>query len=157
MSETETTYHVDPLWVADRPAQVRRTRIVAAILTIVLMLASSFPGKWFLLVAVTLGAVYWLVELLRGKRKYEDLYVQVLNDGLFQSTPGSNEGKPTTMLTPWRYLIIDGVKRKPGIVETIRLIDKTLPKGIRSIKIEKLERMDNLLSEINSRLQVDSN
>ena len=140
----------------DRPGEIARARIVTTILTISVILVSIFLGEWLVLVAAIPGVVYWLVELLPGKIEYKNLYVQVLDEGLFQSAPSSNKGKQTTMLTPWDYLVIDGVKRKAGIVETIRMIDSTLPKGVRAIKLENLERMDNLLSEINDRLRVKS-
>ena len=152
----ETTYHVDPQWVLDRPGKIAHARIVTTILTISVILVSIFLGEWLVLVAATPGVVYWLVELLPGKIKYKNLYIQVLDEGLFQSAPSSNKEKPATMLTPWSYLIIDGVKRKAGVVKTIRLIDTTLPKGVRTIKVENLERMNSLLSEIKNRLSVDS-
>ena len=148
----EKIYNANPEWILDRPKQLRRARAIAIISTIAALLISLFLGKWLVLIVVVLGMIYWYFELKTGEIRYKDLYVKILDSGLFQSVPNSNEGSPITLLTPWDYLMFDSVERKNGAVESFRLIDKTLPTGVRTIKIENLERMDELFSEIRSRV-----
>ena len=148
----ESKYNVDPEWISNRPGEIRRKRTVAIIASAMVFLISLFLSSWVGFFVTILAAIYVIVELKKREIQYEDLYVKILDSGLFQSTPDWRGRDPMVLFTPWECLVVDGVKKKGGTIESIRLVDTTLPRGVGTIKIQHLERMDELFSEIRARV-----
>ena len=149
-------FQIDPAWVDARPVR-KRERLIRDFFVIAALLVTCWFIHIYLFWGVVIFAcIYWLSDVLspgdEEAQNFADEYrVELRDDGLFRNYR-STKGQPLSVLSPWQKLTLQNVRRGDGRVTWIRLIDRDLPRGARTIELEGLADMDLLLSEVEKRL-----
>jgi len=149
-------FHIDPAWANAAPVRKRGRLIRDFFVTAALLTACWFIHIYLFWGVVVLACIFWLSEVLslgvEEAQNFADEYrVELRDDGLFRYYRNT-KGQPLSVLSPWKSLTLQKVRRGDGRVTWIRLIDRDLPRGARTIELEGLADMDSLLSEVEKRL-----
>ena len=147
-------FPVDRAWFDARPTRRKRSLLVSAAITGLILVLSSFVHAYVFACVAALSIIYWVFEV-RAKfpqPHIEDWYVEISEKGLVMSAPRPDGQPAIKATTPWQKLSLEGVSRKRGEVVRIKLVDKELPTGVRTHILENYENMGSLLEEIEKRL-----
>ena len=158
-----SVYLIDPLWIETIPA-IRKKRLIRDfVISIVILIICWFIHLYLFLLLLGLVVVNWFIEFRYSSsivifKFWDEVILEVREDGLFQYSPALRKGKnPIMLYTPWSKLKLKEVKRNNNQIMKIRLINRELPWGANTIDIEHYKNMVALLQEIEEKLAINDN